>query len=289
VNRSRCPVLLLTIVLSAGCVSSRTVPLAKTVAMRGQEVATAALAFYDDVDATVVRDKSHQDFVRILLLPPGSPFPDKKAEDFSEQLKARRAAYKALKSAYGSYQAIADSTAPADVAQATAGLADAANTLGRGVQITDQAKSLLGTVSTKLVEAQRSRNLRKHNEAFVELVNAYRTVWLDDVSAWRDFLTGVEVSYSSAVAGIPPTSLDAGKIGMLVTEPVASDRKIPVYQLQLINAERARIAASEEKMRTVTRALDALVAAHSALASDKPSAADVLQASNQILQIMAKE
>src|SRR5215210_2593262 len=80
-----------------GCVSSSTVPLAKTVAARGQEVATAALTYYDDVDATLVRDKSQQDFVRVLRMPIGADFPDTPLQDFSEQLNTRRAAFMALK------------------------------------------------------------------------------------------------------------------------------------------------------------------------------------------------
>lgn len=280
--------LLLTILFAVGCVSSRTAPLAKTVAARGQEVATAALAFYDEVDATLARDKTQQDFVRVLRLPAGSDFPDTPLQDFSEQLKSRREAFKALKIAYGRYQALADSTAPADAAAATGGLVDAINSLNRAPAISAQARSLLGGASGRLLEAQRARGLRRHHQALLELVNAYRTVWLEDATAWQELFAGVEQSYTSAVAGIPPTSFDAGKIAGLVQEPVAADRRLLVYQLNLINAERARNAASAEKMHAVTRALDALVAAHSALAGDKPSITDVTQSSNQILTLLGR-
>jgi hypothetical protein len=272
-------------VLAFGCVSARTVPLAKTVAARGQEVATAAMTFYDDVDAMLVRDKAQQDFVRVLRMPAGADFPDTPLQDFSAQLSSRRTAFTALKNAYGRYQALAESAAPEEVSTATGGLVDAANGLSNGPHVSAQAKSLLGAAAGRLVEAQRGRNLRRYNQALLELVNAYRTVWLDDTTTWREVFTGVEQSYTSAIAGLPVTSFDAGKIAGLVTEPVAAERRIPIYQLNLINAERAREAATEEKMRTVTRALDALVAAHAALASDKPSVTDITLASKQILTL----
>lgn len=279
----------LVLALSAlGCAtSSQTVSLSKTVASRGQDLATAALNGYDAIDDAATRDQ--QDQLTLKAFVPPAPLTSVRRQDFSAQLAPRRKAYRALKSAYGQFQVLAESNAGTEISTATGGLIDAVNGLSSLPDISGPAKGFLTTAAQQLATAQQQRSLRKYNEALAKLADAYRTLWNEDLSVFKNTLQGFTESYTTGIQGLQPSIFDSDLVQEAIGQPFTAEVAIRLYQVKLISTAQDEKAAIEAKLAGISRAFDGLVAAHAALAVDKPSAQDVLAAANQILDAIEKE
>lgn len=276
------------VIIICGCASPSSVRnLGTAVALQGQALTDAALDSYNSLAQQKSIDKSQQDFIKIVTSPkPASTLPDTQPKDFSLQLTPRIQTYQELRKAYEVFHRLSDPSFADQTKNATESLLSSIKTLQDIPDLPSSVKNLLPTLSALLIETIQAAEIRKHNAILLEFCKVYRELWIQDMPAWKEYLGRVYKDYADGLISLEPARFEEKRLNEIVKEPFYKDINVGLYKLQKRNISEAKRQELEAKLDSVTRALGLLCAAHSELAKEKPSLADVIYTLDLIQSIL---
>lgn len=253
--------------------------LGTSLAIQGQQVCDAALEGYRALEEHQRTDERQQELVRILTHPrPEALKYRSRTEDagFDEQIRVRQRAFRNLREAYLHLQRLSGEESGAAVEQASRTVLESVQALQGVSGLSDQASQRIAELSGRLAEAIQARHVRRRNDAFLELLGAYRQLWEADLPVWKDFLERVQTDFADGLSSVPPERFDSKQILKILKEPFSAEVQVALYKRDL----RMRAAEESDRLRdrldAVSQALAALESAHLELSKQKPSLAEAL-------------
>lgn len=271
------------------CAARSTRNLGAGVAVQGQAVTEAAMDSYQALAAEQDADRRQQEFIRIITDPNPAPesLPSVEATSFDRELATRMRAWRALGEVYALFQQLADPAFSDQAGAASQALASSvANLKGVGSPAPGLA-TIVGRLGSLIAAGVQAGKVREHNLVLMELARGYRELWNDDLPAWERYVAQVNDTYARQLASIPLERFDLKAIGSEIKEPYPPATRAQLYKVQLRDAARARGAALTARLRAVGRALAALEQAHTELAKQEPSIADVALLVDDIRALIA--
>jgi hypothetical protein len=150
---------LVALVSTTGCLAPKTVrPLGSAIAIKGQQVSSAALDAYSELAKQPAVDRSQQNFIKVATSPnPASINLSTTNANMALQLAPRVAAYRVLLNTYATYQTLTDSNFGNQIGSASSSLLASFNALK---SIPDVPSSISGVISGLAAEITEAQQLR---------------------------------------------------------------------------------------------------------------------------------
>lgn len=275
----------LMLLLIHGCFTPKNVrTLGSAVAIKGKDVSSTALSAYSELAKQPDIDKAQQDFVKVVTSPnpTSANLPNTESKPFTKQLQPRIAAYKALLNTYSTFQILTDKDYGAQATTASSSLLSSFNALKSVPDLPDSVTTALPSLTGIITEAQRAKDIRKHNRALTQLSKAYGLLWQDDLPVWQDYLNRIYQDYAQGLSTLDAQRFNETSLAAFLKEPFSKDINVGLYKIQRRNAAYAERDAILDKLRRVNQAFTQLESAHAELAKAQPNLIDALAALDSI-------